>query len=236
MRPRSLCSVPWLCDLFRLHQQTCHPEYGIRNSGLVNRQNTEKCAGTQHVCNIPQLPLDRCRCSACHHVIMVSADAASVPARLRTVFSLGKFLNTRHRQGAHVCIEPGAMRNSTHRPLVTRHEAGVSGCADNLTASPVNVHMALNQRKNLRPVFCRGVPGHRLRSMQARFLPESVTGNSYSHRLQVCRRPSLQCPDQARKLSATAWQLSQRAWTQRRRHTPAVRGTNSRGKENETVL
>lgn len=166
---------------------------------------------------------------------MVNADAASVPARLRTVSSW-EISDYPHRPGAGVGIAPRAVRNSTHRPPVAGHEALRPVALKSWRSGPVNAHMALNQRKNLRPVSCRGEPGHRLRSVQARFLPENVTGNSYSHRLRVCRRLSPQCPDQARKSSATVWQIPLRASTQRRRQTPDVRGTDSRRKGNETVL
>jgi hypothetical protein len=47
----------------------------------------------------------------------------------------------------------------------------------------VNVHMALNEKNNLCPIARQDQPGHRLRSVQARLLPESFTGNSFAQRL-----------------------------------------------------
>jgi len=93
----------------------------------------------------------RCRRSACHRVNMVNADAASVPARLRTVSSR-EIYDYPHRPVAGVGIAPGAVRNSTHRPPVTGLEALRPVALKFWRSAPVNAHMALNQRKNFRPV------------------------------------------------------------------------------------
>jgi hypothetical protein len=82
---------------------------------------------------------------------MVSTVAASVPARSRTVFSW-EISDYPHRLGAVVGIAHRAVRNSTHRPPVTGHEAWCPVVLKFWRSGPANAHMALNQSKNLRPV------------------------------------------------------------------------------------